>query len=100
MTSRFTAAIAVVLLAGCQCGPTNPPKDAGPEDAGFDAGMDVAAGPEDAGCDAGAIDAGPPPMLRIKKVLPPRGGAAGGTNVLLEGAGTDHEHYHVEYDPR
>ena len=33
------------------------------------------------------VDAGPPPVLKILKVLPPRGGSAGGTNVLLQGSG-------------
>ena len=47
-------------------------------DAGFDAGIDVP--------DAGEEDAGPPPELRVTRLLPPRGASAGGTSVLLEGS--------------
>ena len=74
------------LVSGCSCGPRQPIiVDAG-EDAGFDAGEPDAG--NDAGVfDAGFVDAGPPPVLKILKVLPPRGGSAGGTNVLLQGSG-------------
>lgn len=79
------AALAL-LLAGCNCaGPTPPANDAGVEDAGVDAGEPLPT--EDAGePDAGAPDAGPP-ELKLLKVLPSRGGAAGGTQVLLTGSG-------------
>ena len=83
----LTAVAAAAVLSGCSCGPQRPVRDGGEPrvDSGFDAG-DVDAGGADAG-DAGDVDAGPPPMLRLKRVLPPRGGAAGGTNVLIEGTG-------------
>ncbi len=55
--------------------------DAGEElDAGFDAGqVEPDAGEE--------VDAGPPPELRVTRLLPPRGASAGGTPVMLEGSG-------------
>lgn len=89
MHARLLATLTVMALfgAGCGCGKPGP----GPvDDAGFDAGLDagVDAGEADAGTgDAGEVDAGPPPELRILKVLPPRGAAAGGTPVTLEGTG-------------
>ncbi len=79
--------LAALALTGC------PPK-AGPVDAGIqemDAGVEVDAGiiEEDAGVtvDAGEVDAGPPPELRVRRVLPPRGSTAGGSTVLIEGSG-------------
>jgi hypothetical protein len=82
----LTAAL-LTLGAGCSCGPKTPVLDGGTQDAGVDAG-EVDAGAIDAGpADAGVVDAGPPPMLKILKVLPPRGGSSGGTNVLLQGSG-------------
>ena len=51
----------------------------GEVDAGFDAGQPVE--------DSGIPDAGPPPELRIRRLLPPRGSSSGGTPVLLEGSG-------------
>ncbi|MBS1150526.1 MAG: hypothetical protein H6Q89_2224, partial [Myxococcaceae bacterium] len=80
---RWTGALLVASLltlggSGCSCGPRPPViADGGAPDAGLDAGE----------VDAGEVDAGPPPALKIFKVLPPRGGAAGGTNVLLQGSG-------------
>lgn len=77
---------ALLALTGC-------PKKTTPTDAGiteFDAGVEVDAGvEEDAGVvvDAGSVDAGPPPELRVRRVLPPRGSSAGGSTVLLEGSG-------------
>ncbi|MBL8937315.1 MAG: IPT/TIG domain-containing protein, partial [Archangium sp.] len=77
---------ALLALTGC-------PKKTGPIDAGVveqDAGIEVDAGvEEDAGVvvDAGSTDAGPPPELRVRRVLPPRGSSAGGSTVLLEGSG-------------
>ncbi|MBI3182800.1 MAG: IPT/TIG domain-containing protein [Myxococcales bacterium] len=69
------------LLAGCGCGkPPLPPPE---QDAGEDAGLPPE---EDGGVDAGEPDAGPPPELKILKVLPPRGGVAGGTQVLITGS--------------
>lgn len=77
----------LLALAGCNCGPKKPVADGGVEeqDAGFDAGEVVDSGmPVDMD---GGVDAGEPVVLRITKVLPPRGGTAGGTQVLLEGSG-------------
>lgn len=72
------------MVAGCNCG-GRPPRDGGmdPEDAGFDAGEPDSGTVEE---DGGEPDAGPAPMLRINKVLPPRGPSAGGTSVTLEGS--------------
>ncbi|MHB8874819.1 MAG: IPT/TIG domain-containing protein [Myxococcaceae bacterium] len=79
------ACAALALAPGCGCNPTPVTPDAGADDAGFDAGE------VDAGFDAGepdaGEDAGPPPELKIFKVLPPRGGTAGGTQVLITGQG-------------
>lgn len=79
--------IAALVLSACQCGP-KPTTDAGvPDageqdvDAGFDAGVEE---PVDAGEE---LDAGPPPELKLTRLLPPRGASAGGTAVLLEGSG-------------
>lgn len=75
--------LAALALSACNCDP-KPRPDAGEpdaaveEDAGFDAGMEEP--------DAGEEDAGPPPDLRLNRVLPPRGASAGGTAVLLEGS--------------
>ena len=87
-SSRWAVVLAAALMAsGCSCGPARNTRDGGLEqDAGFDAG-EVDPGRSDAGADAGVVDAGPPPVLKILKVLPPRGGAAGGTSVLLQGSG-------------
>ncbi len=54
-----------------------------------DAGEEVVdAGSEPTvGVDAGSMDAGPPPELRVRRLLPPRGSSAGGSTVLLEGSG-------------
>lgn len=78
------ALAAAALASGCACGPVNPGPDAGGVDAGFDAGQPP---PVDAGFDAGAPDAGPPPELKLFKVLPPRGVNGGGTPVTLQGEG-------------
>ncbi|PZR18544.1 MAG: hypothetical protein DI536_01300 [Archangium gephyra] len=83
LSPLFLAALALAL-AGCprpQPRPDGGVVDAGPqvEDAGFDAGVDPV--------DAGTEDAGPPPELKITRLLPPRGATAGGTPVLLEGSG-------------
>ena len=82
--SKLLLAALMVTASACNCGP-RPVPDAGPEeDAGFDAGMEVPDAGEEV--DAGESDAGPRPMLRILKVLPPRGPSAGGTSVTLEGS--------------
>ncbi|MFT3710629.1 MAG: IPT/TIG domain-containing protein [Archangium sp.] len=78
------ASAVVLTLAGCNCQPTNRPDSGTPDsgsdvDAGFDAGMEEV--------DAGEEDAGPPPELRVTRLLPPRGASAGGTPVLIEGTG-------------
>ncbi len=78
--------LAALALTGC-------PRKQTPVDAGLselDAGVEVDAGlEEDAGvtADAGEVDAGPPPELRVRRVLPPRGSTAGGNTVLIEGSG-------------
>jgi hypothetical protein len=77
--------LAAFFFAGCNCNP-KPVPDAGTEpdasvevDAGYDAGTDEP--------DAGEEDAGPPPELKITRLLPPRGASAGGTPVMIEGSG-------------
>lgn len=75
--------LAAFVLSACNCNPKPVPDAGEPDaavevDAGFDAGIDVP--------DAGEEDAGPPPELRLTRVLPPRGASAGGTAVLLEGS--------------
>ncbi len=55
-------------------------------DAGFDAGMMMPDGGMMPVPDAGQSDAGPPPVLKILQVLPPRGSSAGGTSVTLSGS--------------
>jgi hypothetical protein len=78
-------AAALTFTPGCGCGTPKPVPDGGEQDAGYDAGE------ADSGYDAGepdaGEDAGPPPELKIFKVLPPRAGAAGGTQVLITGQG-------------
>ena len=88
MTASLRLALALSLglglASGCACGPRTQADGGTPvEDAGFDAGQPV----EDAGFDAGEPDAGPPPELKIRKVLPPRGPTGGGTPVTLQGQG-------------
>ena len=71
-------------LAGCGCGPAPVGAgDGGVVDAGrADAGVTRV----DAGTDGGH-DAGLPPALRLTRLLPPRGPAAGGSVATLEGTG-------------
>lgn len=78
--------LAAALAQGCACGPTTGSDGGfdGGADAGFDGG-DLP--PQDAGVDPGAPDAGPPPELKLLKVLPPRGSTGGGTPVTLQGEG-------------
>lgn len=84
-TSSLQSLLFVALISGCNCQPPQRP-DAGTEDASveFDAGFD--AGIEEP-IDAGEEDAGPPPELRVTRLLPPRGASAGGTPVMIEGTG-------------
>jgi hypothetical protein len=88
---RRTAVLSVLaaFLSACGgCGRT-PVRPDGGVDTEVDAGGDLpdAGGPEDAGtADAGSPDAGLP-ELQLLRVLPPRGGAAGGTQVVLQGSG-------------
>lgn len=83
-----SALLAVTLLGlaqGCSCGKPSTQADSGTPDAS----VETDAGAEDAGeeLDAGMEeDAGPPPMLALRRLLPPRGSSAGGTPVLLEGS--------------
>lgn len=84
-----SALVSVALLAlvpGCGCGTPTPPPDSGTPDASveMDAGVEEDAGIEEP--DAGEEDAGRPPMLALRRLLPPRGSTAGGTPVLLEGS--------------
>ncbi|MBL8913972.1 MAG: IPT/TIG domain-containing protein [Archangium sp.] len=79
----FVVLASLLAFAGCNCDP-KPRPDGGidasvEEDAGFDAGGEE--------FDAGEEDAGPPPELRVRRLLPPRGASAGGTPVLIEGSG-------------
>ena len=74
--------LAAFIFSACNCNP-KPVPDGGVdpvvEDAGFDAGSEEV--------DAGEPeDAGPPPMLKVTRLLPPRGASAGGTSVLIEGS--------------
>ncbi len=90
MNRALAAPVAVSLLAGLlmACPSPKPKVDAGPElpdasvemDAGFDAGNGMST-------DAGPVDAGPPPELKVKRLLPPRGPTAGGSTVIIEGSG-------------
>lgn len=99
-TRLLLAALLLALSTGCNCAPKPtqdsgiPEEDSGVEvDAGFDAGMEE---------DAGVEDAGPPPELRIRRLLPPRGASAGGSSVLLEGSGflRDHSGSGTEAKPK
>jgi hypothetical protein len=87
MNSWLTLTLLTLGLSGCGCG-LNESADAGVE---LDAGApDRDAGTRDAGrplVDASIPDAGPAPVLKIRRVLPPRGATAGGTPVLIEGSG-------------
>lgn len=78
--------LAALALAACDCNP-KPRPDAGEPDASveMDASVEFDAGMEEV--DAGVEDAGPPPELKLLRLLPPRGASAGGTAVLLEGSG-------------
>jgi hypothetical protein len=75
---------AALIFSACNCNPKPVPDAGEPDasvevDAGFDAGMEEV--------DAGVEDAGPPPELKVTRLLPPRGASAGGTSVLVEGSG-------------
>lgn len=86
LKGALLAVTMLALLPGCGCGkPMTPPVDSGVPDSGMpmDAGMDDAGMVEP---DAGQEDAGPPPELALRRLLPPRGSSAGGTAVLLEGS--------------
>lgn len=86
--SGFSLLLLLAFVHGCACEKSPSFGDAGTDvDAGADAGSidsGVDAGAPDAGLDP---DAGPPPELKLLKVLPPRGSSAGGTQVLLTGSG-------------
>ena len=75
--------VAAFVLSACNCNP-KPIPDAGEPDASVDVDAGFDAGSEER--DAGEVDAGPPPELRVTRLLPPRGGSAGGTSVLIEGS--------------
>lgn len=92
MTTRSSLYLAALALSLAACRPSTPRADAGvdvdPMDAGSveqDSGVEVDAGVLPT--DAGRADAGPPPQLRVRRLLPPRGSTAGGATVLLEGSG-------------
>jgi hypothetical protein len=81
-TLLMTAALATT--SGCN-GPRSMPDSGTPDDdAGYDAGQLPDSGMPQV--DSGMPDAGPPPMLKILKVLPPRGPSAGGSWVTLQGS--------------
>lgn len=87
MTTRYSL-LFVAAFALVACRPSVRP-DAGIDDLP-DSGVEpIDSGVEDAGVepDAGTTDAGVPPMLRVRRVLPPRGSIAGGATVLIEGSG-------------
>jgi hypothetical protein len=89
MLTRHSLSVFLLAALGLTaCPRPMTPLDAGLQD--IDAGIEVDAGVEpDAGMevDAGEVDAGPPPELRVRRVLPPRGSTAGGSTVLIEGSG-------------
>lgn len=86
--AAWPAFVLVAIVSGCNCPGTNKPDSGTPEEDAsveFDAGL-----PEDAGSmdpDAGDVDAGPPPELKVTRLLPPRGASAGGTPVEIIGSG-------------
>ena len=85
MSIRHLVVFALVGLSGCSCQPKPADVDAGTEvDAGVDAGV---SGIDSGATDAAEPDAGPPPELKILKVLPPRSGLGGGVPVMLQGSG-------------
>lgn len=91
---RLSAALALtaaVAFSACNCTPAQS-KDAGVQDSGVvtvdDAGFDAGVMEPP---DAGEPDAGPPPMLSITALLPPRGASAGGTSVLISGSAFLHD---------
>lgn len=84
--SKLKVLLLALALAGaaCNCNPSTGNDGGSEPDAGFDAGQPQ----PDAGVeDAGEPDAGPPPELKLLKVLPPRGTTGGGTPVTLQGEG-------------
>ena len=89
MNPRTLVAAALLTVMFACPGPRPSGNDSGvmePEDAGEQ--VDAGPGPVDAGSrDAGVVDAGPPPELRILRLLPPRGATAGGTSVTVQGSG-------------
>lgn len=87
LTRLCGAALIIAAISGCNCRPTTfPPLDGGEDDGGFDGG-DVDSGMPVEPTDAGEVDAGPPPELKLTRLLPPRGPSAGGATVLLQGQG-------------
>ncbi|MBL8951669.1 MAG: IPT/TIG domain-containing protein [Myxococcaceae bacterium] len=81
------------VVSACNCGP-RPGRDGGmmEDDAGTAGGSGTGGGTNLAGGMGGSgggeeVDAGPAPMLRIQRVLPPRGPSAGNTTVTLTGSG-------------
>ncbi len=89
LLSLFAALLLGALTPACSCGPSHHPdggtggEGGGGVDAGGGAGGGVGGGGGE--MDAGQ-DAGPPPMLTLTQVLPPRGATAGGTVVTLLGS--------------
>ena len=86
--TKICVGVLLIAASACNCG-SKSTRDGGTQvDAGFDGGIDAGIiTPVDAGTDAGEVDAGPPPELKILKILPPRGPSAGGTLVTLQGSG-------------
>jgi hypothetical protein len=85
MTLRHFVAPALLLgllLSGCR--PPSTFSDGG-TDGGSDGGGDASVPVPDSGSDP--VDAGEPVELKVTQVLPPRGGSAGGAQVLITGTG-------------
>jgi hypothetical protein len=84
------AGLLCLALAGSlvACGRTQGTPMPNTRDGGADAGLDAGTEGDDAG--TGVPDAGPPPELKILRVLPPRGSSAGLTQVVIEGSGFLH----------
>jgi hypothetical protein len=83
MIPRFLALAALcVALTACPDAPVE-------VDGGVDAGVEEDAGTDaGGGLDAGELpDAGPPPELKLQKVLPPRSPTTGGVQTTFQGSG-------------
>lgn len=85
LTELLVLSLALVLASACGgCGGDNTKHDAGIEEP--DSGIVEDAGVFDAGQPDAGEDGGIPDQ-KITKVLPPRGGSSGGTQVQIQGSG-------------